>query len=286
MAIGLNDLRKHLLSQSKVEPLHVVPPPEKPAALESLDDRRYATEPQIYSVRKLLQNVSPDLEPVEQPAAVANASTEHVSEAPDGAPSEDASSPKGLSDAVLSYVEKTGARDYQVFQAVAKVFEQTRGARDQLDQLAMMYEPIEALGQAVAAAFGPLETFRQQLAHLARSFDSVKAFQLQVTQLAETCDAIKPLREQIGQLTGAFQIHLAMLIKALEPAEELRLRIVQLAEAFEPVTTLQEKFGQLLDSFDVPGAGLTDHLSNGDSAADPSLRPAGSAVTFYVDKSA
>src|SRR5712692_11624348 len=123
MAIGLNDLRRHLLSQSKVEPLHVVPPPEKPAALESLDDRRYATEPQIYSVRKLLQNVSPDLEPVDQPAAVANASTEHVSEAPDGAPSEDASSPRGLSDA--AYVEKTGARDYQVFQAVAKVFDQT-----------------------------------------------------------------------------------------------------------------------------------------------------------------
>ena len=111
MAIGLNDLRKHLLSQSKVEPLHVVPPPEKPVALQSLDDRRDATEPQIYSVRKLLQNVSPDLEPVEQPATVANASTEHVSEAPDGATSEDASSPKGLSDAVLSYVEKTGARD-------------------------------------------------------------------------------------------------------------------------------------------------------------------------------
>jgi hypothetical protein len=107
---------------------------------------------------------------------------------------------------------------------------------------------------------------------------------LQVTQIAETCDAIKPLREQIGQLTGAFQIHLAMLIKALEPAEELRLRIVQLAEAFEPVTTLQEKFSQLLDSFDVPGAGLTDHPGNGE--VDPSLRPAGSAVTFYVDKSA
>jgi hypothetical protein len=285
MAIGLNDLRKHLLSQSKVDPLHVVPPPEKPAALQSLDDRREATEPQIYSVRKLLQNVSPDLEPVEQPAAVANA-FEHVSEAPDGATSEDASSPKGLSDAVLSYVEKTGARDYQVFQAVAKVFEQTRGARDQLNELTMMYEPIEALGQAVAAAFGPLETFRQQLAHLARSFDSVKAFQLQVTQLAETCDAIKPLREQIGQLTGAFQIHLAILIKALEPAEELRVRIVQLAEAFEPATTLHEKFSQLFDSFDVPGAGLTDHLGNGDSAVDPSLRPAGSAVTFYVDKSA
>lgn len=287
MAIGLNDLRKHLLSQSKVEPLHVVPPPEEPAPLPSLElDRRYATEPQIYSVRKLLQNVSPDLEPVEQPAAVANASTAHVSTAPDGAPSEDASSPKGLSDAVLSYVEKTGARDYQVFQAVAKVFDQTRGARDQLNELAMMYEPIEALGQAVAAAFSPLETFRQQLAHLARSFDSVKAFQLQVMQLAETCDALKPLREQIGQLTGAFQVHLAMLIKALEPAEELRLRIVQLAEAFEPVTTLQEKFGQLLDSFDVPGAGLTDHLGNADSPGDPSLRPAGSAVTFYVDKSA
>jgi hypothetical protein len=274
------------MSQSKIEPLHVVPPPEKPAALQNLDDRRDATEPQIYSLRKLLQNVSPDLEPVEPPAAAANGSTEHVSAAPDGVPSDDASSPKGLTDAVLSYVEKTGARDYQVFQAVARLFDQTRGARDQLDELAMMYEPIEALGQSVAAAFGPLENFRQQLANLARSFDSVKAFQLQVTQLAETCDAVKPLREQIGQFTGTFQIHLAILIKALEPAEELRVRIVQLAEAFEPVTTLHEKFSQLLDSFDVPGAGLTDHLSNGDSAADPSLRPAGSAVTFYVDKSA
>src|SRR5260370_6952868 len=98
MGIGLNDLRKHLLSQSKVEPLHVVPPPEKPVALESLDDRRYATEPQIYSVRKLLQNVSPDLEPVEQPAAVANASTEHVSEAPDCAPPDKPPPPTALTD--------------------------------------------------------------------------------------------------------------------------------------------------------------------------------------------
>src|SRR6266849_2480419 len=192
MAIGLNDLRRHLLSQSKVEPLHVVPPPEKPAALESLDDRRYATEPQIYSVRKLLQNVSPDLEPVEQPAAVANESTEHVSGAPDGAISDDASSPTGLSDAVLSYVEKTGARDYQVFHAVAKVFEQTRGARDQLDQWAMMYEPIEALGQAVAAACGPLEPaeeLRLRLVQLAEAFEPVTTLQEKFRPLLDSLAA-------------------------------------------------------------------------------------------------
>jgi hypothetical protein len=290
MAIGLNDLRKHILSDPKNEPPSVLPPQAK-SALETLrneirdpNDR----QPPMYWVRKRPESEASEMESAQQAIAAADPSAAPGAEEPaPAAPQNEASSPKGLTDALLSYVEQTGSKEYQVFQAVGKVFDQTKDPQAQLNELTAMYEPIEALGQAVATVFGPLEAFRQQLAQLARTFEPVRSFQQQVAQLAETFEAVKPLQEQLVQLTGAFQIHLAMLIKALEPAEELRMRIIQLAEAFEPATTLHERFGELLGAFDVLAPESNVERSNAETVATAAKdSPTGSAVTFFVAKSA
>jgi hypothetical protein len=257
MAIGLNDLKKHLVPPVKPEPQNA-PAVEPPVAREvPTYSVRGFEERQIYSVRTILQNISAQAAAGEAPAElVPNASSDNSGE--DQMPS---SSPaKGLSDAVLSYVERTGSNEYQVFQAVSKAFDQTRDTRDRLAELTTIYEPIEMLGRSVGEVFASLEIFRAQLDQLAKTFEPVRGFYQQVSKLAQSSEALRPLEEQVGQLARAFHVHLTLLINALRPVEELRMRILQLGEAFEPVTTFQEKFGQLLEAF---------VMSPEDSAADP-----------------
>lgn len=267
------DLIKHF-TQAKAEPLATttsVPPPRS-ATLQPLPSHLIegnGNEPRIYSVRKMLENLPPDSSPGVQPHdQVAAPMTNLGGELPPERPA-------GLAGAVLSYVEHDGAADYQVFQAVAKLFEQTHVAREQLNNLGVMYDSIEGLAQSVAATFVPLDAFRQQLEQLARNFLPIKALQLEMSRIAQTCDAIRPLQDQFTQLTAGFNVHIAALIKALEPAEEVRLRILQLAEAFEPLTTLHERLGELKGAF-VGGTNDAVEQANGE----------GSAVMFYVAKSA
>jgi hypothetical protein len=267
------DLIKHF-TQAKVEPVAAPAsaPPLRSATPQPLPSHLIegnGNEPRIYSVRKMLENLPPDSSPVVQPL--------NPVAAPAANPGSDPSSerPAGLAGAVLSYVEQDGAADYQVFQAVAKLFEQTQATREQLNNLGVMYDSIEGLAQTVAATFLPLDVFRQQLEQLARNFVPIKALQQEMARIAQTCDAIRPLQNQFSQLTGGFNVHIAALIKALEPAEEVRLRILQLAEAFEPLTTLHERLGDLKGAFDGGANGAGDH-ANGE----------GSAVMFYVAKSA
>lgn len=283
------DLKKHFVGQPGGEQLSGISMQARPAGAEGLRPAHLIegseTEPRIYSVRKLLQNLPPDLVPGQHPAVDPPATAGWE------APSNPASGPEpasGLKGAVLSFVEGS-PREYQIFQAVAKLFEQTRDARERLTQLVALYEPIEALGQTVAGAFVPLDTFRQQLAQLARSFGPIKAFSQEMALIAQTCDAIKPLQEQMAQLSGGFQLHLATLIKALEPAEEIRMRVLQLAEAFEPMATLRERLSELHDAFDGATAEAETALENGtvpEGEQAPRPGPTGSAVTFYVAKSA
>jgi ABC-type transporter Mla subunit MlaD len=170
-----------------------------------------------------------------------------------------------------------------VFQAVARLFDQTADARANLNDLSAMFDSIETLGQIVAGTFVPLDAFRQQLEQLGRSFVPIKALRHEMARIAETCDAIKPLQDQFTQLTAGFNLHITALIKALEPAEEVRLRILQLAEAFEPLTTLHERLAELQGAFDgVNGGGTDQEVANGANGDNAS----GSAVTFYVAKSA
>ena len=280
------DLKKHLVGQSGIDQSGI----SMQAGLGGAEAPRPAyltdgneTEPRIYSVRKLLQNLPPDLAPV-QPAAVEPVSTPAWEAANNPASAREAGG--GLKGAVLSYVENS-PREYQIFQAVAKLFDQTRDARESLHELVSLYEPIENLGQTVAAAFVPLDSFRQQLAQLARSFQPIKAFRHEMALIAQTCDAIKPLQDQMAQLSGGFQLHLAALIKALEPVEEIRMRVLQLAEAFEPMTTLRERLSELHDAFD--GAAPAETAPANAAVAEgeqPRPAPTGSAITFYVAKSA
>ncbi len=290
--MALEDLRKHLFPRSKGEPMDVLALQGSPGVSEGVRSAQ-DSEPQIYSARKLPPKLAaPD--PIAQAGAIGDIPVERASHErgvkalEDQPPLPPPLPPSGLVDAVASYVQQSESSEYHVYQAVASVFEQTKESCRQLDELARMYEPVEAIGQTVGGVFAQLEAFRQQLTKLAQTFEPVKAFQQQVTQLAQTFEAVKPLREQIEQLTGAFQIHLAKLMRSLEPAEEVRVRILQLAEAFEPLATLHEKFGQLHDSFGVPAPESgTDETTADPPAANQSRRggSAGSAVMFYVDKS-
>lgn len=275
------ELIKHF-TQSRAEPAPIAgtptqsvtpqPQPLPPHLIEGTGN-----EPRIYSVRKMLENLPPDAIPANH-SAVQSA-----------APASEANGPAaernpGLAGAVLSYVEKDGSAEYQVFQAVARLFDQTHTARASLNNLGSMFDSIETLAQAVAGTFVPLDAFRQQLEQLARTFAPIKALRQEMARIAQTCDAIKPLQDQFTQLSGGFNLHITALIKALEPAEEVRLRILQLAEAFEPLTTLHERLAELQGAFDggTNGAGSAEETANGVNGDGAS----GSAVTFFVAKSA
>lgn len=270
------ELIKHF-TQSKVEPapaspaqMHVATP--LPAHLSEGN----GNEPRIYSVRKMLENLPADAIP---PAALQPAAP--VAEPTGSLP---ADRNPNIAGAVLSYVETGGGAEYQVFQAVARLFDQTAAARANLNDLGSMYESIEMLAQTVAGTFVPLDAFRQQLEQLGRTFMPIKALRQEMARIAQTCDAIKPLQDQFTQLTTGFNLHITALIKALEPAEEVRLRIIQLAEAFEPLTTLHERLAELQGAFDgnPAGAGTAEGHPNGTNGDHAS----GSAVTFFVAKSA
>ena len=275
------ELIKHF-TQSKVEPAPIAGTPmqstQQPQSLPPHLIEGTGNEPRIYSVRKMLENLPPDAIPANQSALQAGQ--------PAGDPSNGAATERnpGLADAVLSYVEKDGSAEYQVFQAVARLFDQTQAARTNLNNLGSMFDSIETLAQAVAGTFVPLDAFRQQLEQLARTFVPIKALRQEMARIAQTCDAIKPLQDQFTQLTGGFNLHITALIKALEPAEEVRLRILQLAEAFEPLTTLHERLSELQVAFDggMSGTGNAEEHANGVNGDAAS----GSAVTFFVAKSA
>ena len=183
-----------------------------------------------------------------------------------------------VSRAVLQYVQRTGAQSlegesmdqqnsqYQLAQAVAKVFEQTRTFQTKFGELTRMFEPIEQMGQATARTFEPLRTFEGQLVQLAHSFEPMRAFQLQLAQLAQTFEPMKGLQQQLAQLSEAFQLHLNRLAGSLEPAKEFQLQLLKLARAFDPVADLQAQFSRLVDTFKgTPVTGIAN--GNGNSAA-------------------
>ncbi len=274
------ELIKHF-TQSRVEPVSASSQMQNatPKPLPAHLTEGNGNEPRIYSVREMLENLPPDANPSAAEAAAATAQ-----------PSGDAATEpaRNLAGAVLSYIGQESGNEYQVFQAVAKLFDQTETARAQLNDLGLMFDSIEALAQTVAGTFVPLDAFRQQLEQLSRSFAPIKALRQEMARIAETCDAIKPLQDQFTQLTSGFNLHIAALIKALEPAEEVRLRIPQLAEAFEPLTTLHERLAELRGAFDGAGdrSGTTEGHGNGVEGAQAAGNGvSGSAVTFFVAKS-
>ena len=164
-----------------------------------------------------------------------------------------------VTSAVLDYVQGTGAASegesmdgngqYQLAQAVAKVFEQTKTFQQRFAELNRMFEPIERAGIAAAHAFEPLKGFQRQLAQLAASFEPMRAFQIQLAELAQTFEPMKGLQQQLAQVSEAFQIHLGRLAKSLDPAKEFQAELLKLAHAFDPVADLQSQFLALVETF-------------------------------------
>lgn len=142
--------------------------------------------------------------------------------------------------------------EFQLFQAVAKVFEETKELQRRLAGLPAGYEAIEDFALSVAGLFAPLEVFQAQVTELARACEPMKAVQIQVAQLATSCTSLKDLEEQLGQVSRAFQIHLDGLAKALEPAKGLHARAKRLVRILEPATLLQGEFRRLSDRFSAP----------------------------------
>lgn len=162
--------------------------------------------------------------------------------------------------AMLRYVEQAATASpeeepmdlnsqYQLAQAVAKVFEQTKGFQERFGELTRSFDQIEKLGQSAARTLGSLKSFEQQLGQLARSFEPMKAFQAQLAQLAQSFEPMKGLQQQLSQLSEAFQLHLGQLVRAIEPAKEFQLQILKLARMFDSATELQDSFTQLMETF-------------------------------------
>jgi hypothetical protein len=168
--------------------------------------------------------------------------------------------PESVMSAVLEYVKQTAASaplretmeqnsQYQLAQAVARVFEQTKNFQNHFADLTRMFEPVESVSMAALGSIEPLRSFEQQLAQFARSFEPMRAFQSQLAQLAQTFEPMKGLQEQLSQVSEAFQVHLGRLAKSLEPAKEFQLELLRLARAFDSVADLQGQFARLGETF-------------------------------------
>ena len=192
-----------------------------------------------------------------------NDSPSHQQSSGDAVASEPALAPEmpsRVNGAVLQYVQQPTPSStagespgqpngqYQVAQAVARLFEQTRTFEDSFAELTGMFEPIGSIGQTAARSLEPLQSFGQRLVQLAHSFESMRAFQIQLAQLAQTFEPMKGLQEQLAQLSEAFQIHLNRLVGSLQHAKEFQLELLKLARAFDPVADLQEQFAQLAET--------------------------------------
>jgi hypothetical protein len=172
-----------------------------------------------------------------------------------------ASTPNTIREAALRYAEKAAidtsagedAMDsnsqYQVAQAVAKVFEQVKVFEDRFVELTKTFAPVEALAQSAAKSFGPLRAFQEQLAQLSRSFEPMRQFQVQLAELAQSFAPMKGLQQQLGLLSDAFEININQLVRSLEPAKEFQAQLIKLARSFEPATELGDDFASLADTF-------------------------------------
>ena len=189
--------------------------------------------------------------------------------------------PNGVSGTVMQCVQQLTASStaaespaqpngrYQLAQAVAKLFEQTRTFEDRFAELTGMFEPIAGMGQTAARSLEQLQSFGQQLVQLAHSFESMRAFRIQLAQLVQTFEPMTGLQVQLAQLSEAFQIHLNRLVGSFQHAKEFQLELLKLAHVFDPVADLQAQFTQLAEILNGTSA-TTD--GNDATPAPPSVQ--------------
>ena len=230
MNLKLEELRRRLL-----EPVGGTPAQTTSVYKRSSAELHVVTQKVHASEVKALTPVTEVVGNVYQPPVAPKISGEKIFAA---------TTPNTIREAALRYAENaaidTSAGEdsmdsnsqYQVAQAVSKVFEQAKIFEDRFAELTKTFEPVEALAQSAAKSFGPLRAFQVQLAELAQSFAPMKG-----------------LQQQLGLLSDAFEININQLVRSLKPAKEFQAQLIKLARAFEPATELGDDFALLADTF-------------------------------------
>lgn len=174
-----------------------------------------------------------------------------------------------LTSEVLQYVADNSGdakSQYQLAQAVAKVFEPTKTFQESLTRLTKTFEQVDILGQSASRALAPMKAFAEQVAQIAQNFGPMKAFQDQLAQLATNFEPMKGLHEQLAQIGQAFTAHLVELSRTLEPAKKLQSKVTELARSLESVSEMQEQFDRLAESFKVGAVPINGTSAHGSPA--------------------
>jgi methyl-accepting chemotaxis protein len=288
MSLKLDELRKRLLQQQagsdagnpetpsatnegrvlgvavqKTPEVVAEPKAYEPSTPEKTTDTAKAPEVLVYKAKPA--------EPIPQPAPSESLHAEHTEEASQSGvisrkPNTETDT-VALRFATPSALPLAAVGQNELAEAVAKVFEQTKGFQTRLEDLNRIFDPIDRAGNSAARAFGPLRGFQKQMAQLAKSFEPMRTFQAQLSQIAQTFEPMKALEDQLSRLADSFQSHIADLIKALEPAKQLRERIQNLSAAFEEASELQEQFGELYEAFQLNPASTENHANGLDAHA-------------------
>lgn len=261
MSLKLDELRKRLLNRTAPdlavsESLHLSSSHGVSAREIAASEPPSATEPEIARQSGESTAKVPDSEGAERrPAEGGNS---HVASAASesNAARETFSGEDPIRERVAPFRRPTPSAakadpsgQYQLADAVAKVFEQTQAFRVRFNELARNLDKIERLGEDSARAFEPLRSFHGQLAQLAASFEPMRAFQLHLAQLADSFEPMKVLQDQLAELADSFQQHLEQLLRALDPAKDFRDRLLGLAHSFDEAIKLQADFGELYTAF-------------------------------------
>lgn len=252
MNLKLEELRRRLLQPVPATPGQSTSVYKRSSADLFVVNQKLNEAGEVKEIKAESPATEPNGKGVYQPPVAPKISDEKVSTA---------STPSNIREAVLRYAEKAAVdtsagedtmdpnSQYQVAQAVAKVFEQVKVFEDRFVELTKTFEPIEALGQSAAKAFAPLRAFQEQLAQLSRSFEPMRAFQAQLAELAQSFEPMKGLQHQLAMISDAFEININQLMRSLEPAKQFQEQLIKLARTLEPATELQDDFAILADAF-------------------------------------
>lgn len=118
-----------------------------------------------------------------------------------------------------------------------------------IEELSVLLNSIEALGQSTADGLELLKIFEAQMEQLASTLEPVKAFCSTLEQLAPGFEPMGIVHEQMVGIMAEFRAQLLQLANLVEPAVALRLRATELAKALEPVDELAARFARLAGVF-------------------------------------
>jgi hypothetical protein len=259
MSIKLDELRKRLLQQPRPEngkgaPLAArtiaLPPPEAfkpPEATSAKTPMVKLSDPSVPKARTAFREED-DAAPKREEAEPTDATT----------------APVALH--IASMRDDPG--QYQIGEAVGKVFDQTKPLQASFNELTRSLPQLGKIGESAELAFAPLKEFQGQLAQLAESFQPMHAFQAHLAEIAQTFEPMKVLHDQLAQVGESLQGHVEELVRALDPVKDFRERILGLARSFEQASEFQAELGKLYQSLNSASSDVLPPTLNGlDKAA-------------------